>query len=436
MLPSPQTPRTAYGPDRSPLTSPPTQAGPGPSDAATAPSRPPRLGIYVGAGASHSWLWLVETCEALGLTDLTLLDENEMASGGLAGLDALCVSGGDAFALAGALGRAGAEALEGFLSRGGIYLGSCAGAYLCLRSSKEPLKHFNFSQARISNLARELPRPLTLPEKFSTPYGCAHVFHPVREALWLEAAPTGPFAGAGRLAAPLYGGPAMISEDPSTVLATYAGFHPRTRFLAPRLLAEQTLLGRAAALRVERGPGRLYLFGPHLEHPGFPAANRLLLRALAWDLPAAPPSPPARRSAVWLEGPAARELTRELRRELSNSRIVAVGLEDHPARWLIGAKVHEPAKLRVFVEAAWRRLPALERAAALPTGAEEAHALAAAWRGVTLGLRRLRGELERGEDALGLAAGVFADLRRACVGLLRLRFGAGGAGDRRTRTPH
>jgi len=326
--------------------------------------RYPRLGVYTGAGSSHSWLWFVEAFERLGFLDLAFLDHADVAAGRLAGVDALAVSGGDTFAMAGALGPAGAGELERFVKRGGLYLGSCAGAYLMLRSSQEPLCWFNFAQATIANLSRDLPQPLMLPEKYKTAYGCDYVFHPVREAVELLCPEGGPFSGQ-RLAAPLYGGPAMIpASDEVQVLAQYAAFEKRTRYLAPPELAAETLLGKAAALRARLGGGVLYLFGPHLEHPGFAEANRLLAEAIYWDLPQdAPARPPA--EAAGLSGKQAKAWLLAVKRQLSNSRIVALNLEDHSARWLIGTKVYEPAKLRVFLEAMWGRLRSLGRAPAM-----------------------------------------------------------------------
>ena len=32
----------------------------------------PKVGIYVGAGASHSWLWLVDLCEAVACYDVVI----------------------------------------------------------------------------------------------------------------------------------------------------------------------------------------------------------------------------------------------------------------------------------------------------------------------------------------------------------------------------
>ncbi|MEW5912919.1 MAG: hypothetical protein AB1814_10215 [Thermodesulfobacteriota bacterium] len=388
-------------------------------------ARGPRLGVYCGAGSSHSWLWLADTCEALGLGDLRFLEAGEVASGGLSGLDALAVSGGDTFAMAGALGPAGAAALRRFIAGGGLYLGFCAGAYLLLRSSKEPLNLFNLVEATIANLSRRLPQPLIMPEKFATPYGCDYVFHPVREALILRGQ-GGPL-GEGEFSAPLYGGPAMQPAGPGVeVLATYQDFSQATRFLAPRELAAQTLLGRAAVLRGRLGAGVMYLFGPHCEHPRFAQANRRLAAILAEHTPSQALAPDGRGLAEL--GPAqARRLLSEVRRQVSNSRIVALALEDHPARWRMGGKVYEPAKLRVFLEALWSRTGALERARRLlvPAGAAELPALLA---GVTESIRALRRELEEGQETTERAAGLFKDLRRAAALYLNMYFATAAAG--------
>jgi len=381
--------------------------------------------VYCGAGSSHSWLWLAETCEHLGLRDLCFLDAGRIAAGGLAGLDGLAVSGGDTFAMARALGPEGAQALRRFIAAGGLYLGFCAGAYLALRSSKEPLNLFNFVAARIANLSRELPRPLALPEKFATPYGCDYVFHPVREAVALRGR-GGPL-GRTEFTAPLYGGPAMLpAGDGVEVLAIYQGFTPATRFLAPPELAAQTLLGRAAVLRGRLGAGVLYLFGPHCEHPRFPQANRLLAAAIEAHLPAQA-RPMAERGLAELSGAAARGLLKEVRRQVSNSRIVALALEDHPARWSIGGKVYEPAKLRVFLEAVWSRAGGLERARRVLAPAEAAE-LPALLAGVTQNIRALRRELEAGQETTARAAGLLEDLSRAAALYLNMYFATAAAG--------
>ncbi|MGD8563610.1 MAG: hypothetical protein PVG03_13780 [Desulfarculaceae bacterium] len=383
----------------------------------------PRLGIYMGGGSSHSWLWFVEVLERLGFCDLCFVDEARIASGGLEGLDVLAISGGDTFAMAAALGPQGAKALKKFISSGGLYLGSCAGAYLPLRSSKEPLNLFNLVPARITNLTRVLPKARELPEKFCTAYGCEYVFHPVREEVRLESGVQMPFAGAREFGAPLYGGPGLIESDPKQVLARYCGFSEKTRFLVDRKLAARTLIGKAAVLRANLGKGKLYLFGPHFEHPGFKEANRLLADAIYWDLPLSKRgAEPGRTWSRFLREKPARDFLRALKREISNCRIVAVGLEDHPARWLIGKKVYEPAKLRVYLEAVWSRLRAWERLEMAAAPKDDGHALADLWQDISGRLRLLKQGLDAGSDTLDLATGLFRDLNQGAAAFLGLYF--------------
>jgi hypothetical protein len=350
------------------------------------------------------------------------LDHRRLAAGGLAGCHALAMSGGDTFGVAAALGAAGAAALEEFIARGGLYLGTCAGAYLPLNSSKSPLDLFNWVPARITNLSRHLPVAIDLPEKAATPYGCAYVFHPVREEVRLATCGRQPWAGQPPFVAPLYGGPAMVEAAPGQVLARYLEFTPRTRFLVDPGLAAETLVGRAAALRVEKGQGVLYLLGPHFEHPRYPEANRLLAQALCWDLaPAAPLAAVGHGADQTLTGRAARAWLTDLKREVSNVRIVGLGLESHPARWRLGHKVYEPAKLRVYAEAAWRRLRRLERAPelVLPPAGEE---LTAAWRGVREQARSLQRGLAAGRDTQATAQELFPALGRATAALMETYF--------------
>ncbi len=381
----------------------------------------PALAVYTGGGSSHSWLWFAWLFDRLGLYDLVFPDEEAVASGGLAGRQVLAVSGGDTFGIAESLGPEGASAVGGFLKQGGLYLGSCAGAYLLLNSSKEHLKLFNWVPAKISNLASRLPRALRLPHKFCSPYGCSFVYHPVREAVGLTGCGREPWSGAGAFEAPLYGGPAMIAGDEKQVLARYQRFTERTSFLVDPGLAADTLLGRAAVLRAEVGRGVCYLFGPHFEHPGFPEANRLLAECIYRDMPDSGRCE-GRVPTEWsLSTRAARSWLRDVKREVSNVRIVSMGLEPHPARWVVGRKVYEPAKLRVFAEAAWDALRGLERMPRvhLPAGAGDSVAL---WGEATERVRDLRAELRAGGEGSETARAVFPLLNQASARLLHVYF--------------
>lgn len=381
----------------------------------------PRLAVYTGGGSSHSWLWFAWLFQRLGCFDVTFLDHDDLAEGALADRQVLAVSGGDTFGIAAALGRPGAAALASFIRQGGMYLGSCAGAYLLLNSSKKPLDLFNWVPAKISNLAGSLPKALQMPEKYCSPYGCSYVYHPVREAVRLTGRGREPWDGAGEFEAPLYGGPAMISPQEEWVLAAYQGFTPRTRYLVEPGLAADTLLGRAAALRCELGQGVCYLCGPHLEHPHYPQANLLLAQAISHELADAAKEEALPPESYFFGVSRERSWLGDLKREISNARVVALALETHPVRWLIGCKIYEPEKLRVFVEAAWQALASLERrpTALLPVGERD---LIQAWKEITLAVRRLYGELHKGADALELASALFPRLNQAVAGLLRVLF--------------
>ena len=126
----------------------------------------PDVGVYVGAGTSHSWTWFADIFERNGIVTVKFFDEGHFTREWLNQIDVLLVSGGDTFAIAEGLGRNGAEQLEEFIASGGVYIGSCAGAYLPLKSSLPPLNQFNFVTSRITNLTRNLPAPRKMAEKF------------------------------------------------------------------------------------------------------------------------------------------------------------------------------------------------------------------------------------------------------------------------------
>lgn len=387
------------------------------------PPIPPHIGIYAGEGSSHSWLWFVDLFERMGFQTVSVLDAAAIRTGRVQDMDVLAVSGGDTVAIAKALGEEGAARLAAFVSGGGVYLGACAGAYLVMNSSKPHLCHFNFAAVKITNLRKQLPTCHGTPHKFSMAYGCDHIFHPVREAVGLRLTGTPPFNGEPTFLAPLYGGPGMQAPPEAEVLARYDHFTDKTVFLVDRELAKETLIPTVAALRVPMGNGRMYLFGPHFEHPHYPRANRLVAEAVYRDsgrnsdrcFPVAEDTRllPASRSGA---------LIHSLRRELSNSRIVAAGLEMHPVRWSIGAKIYEPEKIRVFLDAMWRRLKPLEKRGRLPAGAGDPDLLMADAGETTTLLRRLKNELDEGSVTDPIAGRLFHLLHRYTIRYLNLYF--------------
>lgn len=382
----------------------------------------PRVGIFAGQGASHSWLWFVDLFDRMGFHELSLLDESAVQDAGLTDLDVLAVSGGDTFAIAAALGETGAEEIRAFIAAGGLYLGSCAGAYLAMQSSKPPLNLFNFAPVRITNLSKHLPVCNQMAYKFSMPYGCGHVFHPVREAVCLRLTGQLPFAGPGYLTAPLYGGPGMLVSDANQVLAYYESFTEKTAFLVEEELARATLIGKAAAVRSPLGRGCLYLLGPHLEHPHYPIANRLVADLILRDAKTSTQRAPVPlMAAKILSASDGRRIVHGLKRELSNSRIVAAGLEMRPVRWQIGAKFYEVEKIRVFLEAMWHRIKALEERGRIRTVYSPAELLASATETTGL-LRLLKNELDENRDTTDIARRLFTLLRGYTASFLRLYF--------------
>jgi len=383
----------------------------------------PKIGIYAGQGASHSWLWFVEIFDRMGFYDIRFLTEAHLKADGLDGCQVLAMSGGDTFAVAQGLGPEGADNLQRFIEDGGLYIGSCAGAYLPLHSSKEHLNLFNFVPARIANLTRTLPEAQRLKEKFCTAYGCSFIFHPVREAVQVATNGFEPFSKTPSLRAPLYGGPPMVARESAQVLATYSGFTDKTVFLVDEQLARDTVLGKAAVIRQKMGKGCLHLYGPHFEHPRFSVANQLLTDAMLWDLskerfPAGDGDPDKETFC----GPACERLMKDIKREVSNSRITAVSLETLPVQWTIRNKVYETAKIREFIEPVWQRIRRLEKLnqIVLLPGQDELllqHAVE-----MTTVLREVKRGVRKGVNTLHAAKKMFETLNRTATLFLEIYF--------------
>lgn len=385
----------------------------------------PRIGIYCGKGCSHSWLWFVELFDRYGFYDLAPLDEDQIRGGALGSIDCLAVSGGDTIAMAEGLGKEGAAELGSFLRQGGLYLGSCAGAYLPLNSSKEHLHHFNFVKARITNLTKKVPDSVRLPEKSIIPYGCSYLFHPVREAVELTAHGLPPFAGMGSFSAPLFGGPGMIPGGGSEVLARYSGFTKKTLFLVDPDLARETLIDKAAVVKNSWGQGAFYLFGPHFEHPYFPVANKLVTDCIYWELGGLLEKKKKGHKEPSLTVLSGTELTswlKGLKREVSNARIVANGLETYSIHWLIGNKIYEPVKIRFFLEAVWKRLGRIAPWPELKILKEEENSLTDEAVQLTVLLRDLKNRIDDGQETLPVAETLFQKLQLFTRKFLKIFF--------------
>lgn len=374
------------------------------------------IAVYAGKGASHSWIWFADVFERHGCHSVAFVDEEDIRQGVLKSCHTLCVSGGDTFAIAEGLGEQGALHIARFVQHGGTYIGTCAGAYLPLRSSLAPLHLFNFVEARIANLAKQLPPATDQADKFCTAYGCRYVFHPARNEVTLRLK-GGLQSIAARITAPLFGGPVMLASEDIDILAEYDGFTSRTEFLTGPELAGSTLIGRVAGAVKKIGTGALYLFGPHIEHPAFTEANMVLLRIIRDTLCKADEH---ERPMADEEFPAA--TVRSLHRfqsAVSNARIIALAMEQQSFRWLIGAKHYDVEKIRVFLEAIWKRARLLDHAA-VPE--HDIASLTGAVEEIIMLLNQVRARADACEISNSTAARLFDRLRLTTAAFLSLCF--------------
>jgi len=288
---------------------------------------------------------------------------------------------------------------------------------------------FNFVDVKITNLSKTLPESLKASCKFCTSYGCDYVFHPVREEVRLK--PAGAFTAPSEFSAPMYGGPGMKVSDPATVLAYYCGFTEKTSFLVSKEIASSTLVGQAAIVRIPSGKGCFYLFGPHLEHPDYPDANKCVADTIFWETgtcreAARSDNAKQRPSGVTeiVSGKGARDFVREIKRELSNSRIAASGLEFLPIRWLIGKKVYEPEKVRVFLESMWKRIKPLEKRDAFEVRSGLTEQIVQYARKTTESIRKLKTGADHNMDTLETATSAFELLHGLSISFFEFYFQA------------
>ena len=376
----------------------------------------PPIGIYTGSGASHSWLWFVEILDRMGFYDVHFVDERDILSNALDPLGVLLMSGGDTFAIAEGLGAEGSDRLRSFIEGGGLYIGTCAGAYLPLRSSMDILNQFNFINVKISNISRRLSEPeRNLFQKHAcSSYGCDFVFHVVREDVLLEMMNGHQVDGEKEIIAPLYGGPSMLPSEDIEPIATYKGFTKKTRFLVKEELAEKTLIGNIAVAKKSMGRGDLYVFGPHFEHPHYPSCNLFLAEIICKEqngrlhqIQKGFSGDPQNQ----IKGETLRELLRDLKRELSNSRIMASGMDDFSIHWLIGNKYYEPEKISVFINTVWKKLKDLE---SMPEWEVDKNLLLQCVeisKEITEDIRVIKSEMKKQVDATPLASKLFLNLK-------------------------
>ena len=387
-------------------------------------SHSPQIGVYTGRGASHSWLWFVEILDRMGFYHVHFVSERDIVSNALEPLDVLLMSGGDTFAIAEGLGTEGSDKLRSYIEGGGLYIGTCAGAYLPLKSSMDFLNQFNFINVKISNISRRLSETerSSFQKYACSSYGCDFVFHVVREDVILEMMNGYQGDGKKEMIAPLFGGPSMLPSEDVEVIATYKGFTKKTKFLVDEGLAKRTLIGNIAVAKKSMGKGHLYIFGPHFEHPGYPWCNLYLGELIRKNPNGRPHTIQKDFSGNRIKGEALRELLKDLKRELSNSRIMASGMEDFSTNWLIGNKYYEPEKINVFINTVWNKLKDLESMPDLEVGGTPLLRCVEVSKEITKGVKTIKSEISKQGDATPLAANLFFNLKALSSHFFELYF--------------
>ncbi len=374
------------------------------------------IGIYIGSGASHSWLWFVDILDRMGFYDVHFIDEKDILSNALEPLHVLLMSGGDTFAIAEGLGAEGSSQLRNFIEEGGLYIGTCAGAYLPLRSSMDFLNQFNFINVKISNISRRLSESeqRSFQKVACSSYGCDFVFHVVREDVLLELVNGYQSDGKKEMIAPLFGGPSMFPSEDIEPIAKYKGFTQKTKFLVEEALAEKTLIGNIAIAKKSMGKGHLYIFGPHFEHPHYPSCNLFLAEIINQEKQER--RPPARQDRSRglqnrIHGEALRELLKDLKRELSHVRILVSGMNDFSITWLIGNKYYEPEKISVFINSMWDRLRVLESWSDLETDETELHRCVGLSKKIIEDVKTIKSMMRDQGESTTLASTLFLNLK-------------------------
>jgi len=125
----------------------------------------------------------------------------------------------------------------------------------------------------------------------------------------------------------------------------------------------------------------------------------------------------------------------EIKRQVSNARIVGFGLEKMPVTWQVGVKVWEPEKIRMFLEYPWRMLPYLEAQAGSIRDTDSLYRLAKGYEGVTRLVKTLRIKVESNDDSLVEATSLLTTLKGLTASFFSLYFHLRMDEDRSNRVP-
>jgi hypothetical protein len=234
----------------------------------------------------------------------------DIEAGALQGFDAFVMPGGGYLAMAGQLaplGAAGCRAIREYVESGGMYIGSCAGAYDAatvsdrFRAAWPAQAELRLLEDRVWNDAED-DDDLRSPGIGELVCETADADHPVMAGL-PRRFPITHYNG------PFFDGPHALA----LVVGVGASFTAAEEFFgepaAERLIDQAITVGAANIAAGGRGRGRVVLFGSHPEFgrtlslDDETGAARLLLNAVSWQLdesgrPQRPPRPLVSEAAI------------------------------------------------------------------------------------------------------------------------------------------
>ena len=343
------------------------------------------IAVYAGKGASHSWLWFVDLFEKYSIYPRFL---DEVSVNDLRETSTLIVPGGDPVSLARAVGKKGLESMRKFVHRGGRYVGSCAGAYLPLRTSLSPLSHFNMVNLRIRNIGEKSDDNV----KSYTPYGERCIIHPFRGDVIVR-------LDGQSMRAPVFGGPIFEWSDEVKILGVYEKVTEATQLFMDEGRVIELISGYPAVVRAETGRGDMLLMGPHLEYPGCDVGNRWLVSWIGKKDPPCEDYESTSQSSFL-----------KFREVCGDLLVVSGSFVSLPAMWRIGVKAWEPEKLQYFALSIWKRVKKMKDCDTAIYPFEE---ISSSLERVIHGAKEIKRNLKMKRDTASLAEEMFDEILSA-----------------------
>ena len=112
---------------------------------------------------------------------------------------------------------------------------------------------------------------------------------------------------------------------------------------------------------------------------------------------------------------------RDIKSQVSNARIVALSLERNQVTWMIGHKLYEPAKIRVFLETIWERFSVLENSC-FSVDEDLLLGLKSSFQDITRLIRDIKFMTDEGAETTDHASQLFINIKESCAHFLMLYF--------------